>query len=370
MNDKVKDVVVSILFLITIVGVLVINLILKDKDISYSERRKLAQFPDINIENVFNGNLTDEIEEYAMDQFPLRDEFRSIKTFVKLDILRQKDNNGLFIADNSIYKIEYPLDEKSVLNVADKINNIYNKYLNNEFNVFYSIIPDKNYFLDDNSIYLKLDYKALDNIMRESINSNIKYINIFNELSSEDYYKTDTHWKQQNLTKVVNKIANKMEFLDRMNEEFEEKKYTNEFYGTYYGQLGKKIEPDQIYYLTNSYIEQATTYNYETNKEASIYNIEKANLSMDKYDLFLSGATPIIEIRNSNAKTDKELIIFRDSFGSSLAPLFTEAYSKIILIDIRYISTDLISKYINFNINQDILFLYSTLVINDSGSLK
>ena len=91
---------------------------------------------------------------------------------------------------------------------------------------------------------------------------------------------------------------------------------------------------------------------------------------MDKYDLFLSGATPIIQIRNSNATTDKELLIFRDSFGSSIAPLFTQAYSKITLIDIRYISTDLISNYVKFNDNQDVLFLYSTLLINESGSLK
>ena len=90
---------------------------------------------------------------------------------------------------------------------------------------------------------------------------------------------------------------------------------------------------------------------------------------MDKYDLFLSGATPIIQIRNKNATTDKELIIFRDSFGSSISPLFTEAYSKITLVDIRYIATSLISNYIEFK-NQDILFLYSTLVINESGSLK
>ena len=121
---------------------------------------------------------------------------------------------------------------------------------------------------------------------------------------------------------------------------------------------------------SNEYNYYIDTYNYETNKEARIYDIQKADLSMDKYDLFLSGATPIIEIRNNDAKTDKELIIFRDSFGSSLAPLFTQAYSKIILVDIRYISTDLISNYISFNSNQDVLFLYSTLVINESGTLK
>lgn len=369
MSERLKDIVVSILFIVIIIGVFIANLVLKDNDISISERRKLAKFPTIN-SSIFSKSLTDEVEEYAMDQFLLRDEFRSIKTFVKLDILRQKDNNELFVIDGNIHKIEYPLDEKSVLNVTQKINNIYNKYLNEDINVFYSIVPDKNYFLDDNSIYLKLDYKKLNDIMHENINSNIKYIDIYNELSANDYYNTDTHWKQQNIVKIANKISKEIGFSDRITEEFETKEYTDEFYGTYYGQLGKKINPDNIEYLTNSYIENAITYNYETNKEARIYDIQKADLSMDKYDLFLSGATPIIEIRNNDAKTDKELVIFRDSFGSSLAPLFTQAYSKIILVDIRYISTDLISNYISFNSNQDVLFLYSTLVINESGALK
>ena len=109
MSERLKDIVVSILFVVVIIGVFIFNLILKDNDISVSERRKLAKFPSID-SSIFSESLTDEIEEYAMDQFLLRDEFRSIKTFVKLDILRQKDNNGLFIADENIHKIEYPLD--------------------------------------------------------------------------------------------------------------------------------------------------------------------------------------------------------------------------------------------------------------------
>ena len=68
-------------------------------------------------------------------------------------------------------------------------------------------------------------------------------------------------------------------------------------------------------------------------------------------------------------KINRELVIFRDSFASSLAPLLIEYYSKITLIDIRYISSNEYLKLIEFN-NQDILFLYSTLLVNNSGTLK
>ena len=44
-----------------------------------------------------------------MDQFVGRDLLRSIKSLFNFEIYRQKDNNKLFIENDSIYKIEYPL---------------------------------------------------------------------------------------------------------------------------------------------------------------------------------------------------------------------------------------------------------------------
>ena len=96
--------------------------------------------------------------------------------------------------------------------------------------------------------------------------------------------------------------------------------------------------------------------------------MEKA-YGKDPYEMFLSGSLSLITIENPNATTDKELVIFRDSFGSSIAPLLVEGYAKITLVDIRYITSDLVGRFIDFE-NQDVLFLYSTLVLNNSVTLK
>ena len=45
MNDKIKDIVVTIIFLFTIISLFLINVIKKDTDISIAERRKLATMP-------------------------------------------------------------------------------------------------------------------------------------------------------------------------------------------------------------------------------------------------------------------------------------------------------------------------------------
>ena len=41
----------------------------------------------------------------------------------------------------------------------------------------------------------------------------------------------------------------------------------------------------------------------------------------DPYSVFLSGSKSLLTITNPSADTDRELVIFRDSFASSLAPL-------------------------------------------------
>lgn len=54
---------------------------------------------------------------------------------------------------------------------------------------------------------------------------------------------------------------------------------------------------------------------------------------------------------------------------NSLIPLFTSGYKKITVVDTRYISPKILNQFIEFT-NQDVLFLYSILLINDSFSLK
>lgn len=77
----------------------------------------------------------------------------------------------------------------------------------------------------------------------------------------------------------------------------------------------------------------------------------------------------MLTIENPDYNGTKELIAFRDSYGSSLIPLLVTGYSKITVVDTRYISPKLLNQYIEFK-DQDVLFMYSTLIINNSTTLK
>jgi hypothetical protein len=358
MQNRTKNIVVTIGFIIILIGIFLTNIIVKNKQISTTERRKLAQLPEISVDKIISGDVTEKWEDYVADQFIARDLFRTIKSAWSINVFKQKDNNDLFIKDEAIYKMEYPLNEKNLEKSLDKINHVYEKYLQN-MDVHYAIIPDKNYYLE-NDDHLKIDYEKVKEIAKNKL-SKINYIDIWDDLKLEDYYKTDLHWKQENLQKVVKEIQENMN-LEKVSGFNYIKKDMGDFYGTYYGQLGLKLPSDRLYVLTNDILESCTTYNYENKKISKIYELGS---SADKYDIYLSGATPIISVENPNAKIEKELLLFRDSFGSSLAPLLVQNYSKITLIDLRYISSRLLENYIDFE-NQDVLFLYSTVVLNQN----
>ena len=106
MQDKTKNKIIALGFVTILFLFFIINLVKKDEEISISERRKLTQFPKLTLSTLSSGKFSQEFENYAIDQFVSRDEFRSLKATWSNYVFKQKDNNGLFLLNNSIYKME------------------------------------------------------------------------------------------------------------------------------------------------------------------------------------------------------------------------------------------------------------------------
>lgn len=336
------------------------------KEISVSERRKLAQLPELSLAGIADAGFMKDFEKYTVDQFPARDGLRTVKGWVTANILRQKDHHGIYLADGMAVKMEYPLSEKSIRHASDRFQTIYDRYLKEgNCQVYLSVIPDKNYFLAEESGHLRMDYERLFEMMREE-NGFARYIDLTGLLEADDYYATDVHWRQEKLVDIAQHIAASMG--TNVGGEYEIQTRKNPFYGVYYGQSALPMKGEPLSYLTNEVLEACTVTNFETGEKGGIYDLEKAE-GNDAYDLFLSGPVSLLTIENPLAENDRELIIFRDSFGSSLAPLLTERYAKITLVDIRYLPGAHLEKYIEFH-GQDVLFLYSTSVLNHSETIK
>lgn len=322
-------------------------------EMSLTERRPLAQFPAITGESFLKGKFMKDFESYTLDQFPLRETFRSLKAGVNLALGRQ-DNNGIFLENGHIAELSYPLKTDSVDHALKQFQKVYDLYLQDNEKIVSAIVPDKAYYLDT----LSMDYEAMFDRVAEEMPW-AQQVDIAGALSLHDYYRTDTHWRQENLLPVAQILA---DALDVTVGEFAPTAVDTPFYGVYYGQAALPAKPDTMYFMQSDILAECQVYNYTTGSYGPVYDLEKLT-GNDPYEAYLSGAQALLRIENPNAATDKELVIFRDSFGSSLAPLLIEEYAAITLVDIRYIFPERLGQFIDFA-DKDILFLYSTLVLN------
>ena len=338
------------------------------KELSEAERRPLTQMPEISGESILNGKFMKDFEKYSLDQFPLRDTFRQVKSLFHYYALGQKDNNDIYIADGFAAKLEYPFNETSADYAIGKFQHVYDKYLKDQGSrVFMSIVPDKGYYLAEGNGYLAMDYEAMFNRFAAGMPW-ATHIDLTDTLDYEDYYRTDTHWRQEKLLDAAGKLCEAMGVSAPKAEDYTAVALEKPFYGVYYGQAALPMEPETIYLMESQLLKGCKVYDYESGKTGRVYDMSKLT-SKDLYDVYLSGARSLLTIENPNAATDRELIVFRDSFGSSMVPLLVQDYAKVTLVDIRYIQIDVLDRFLEFN-GQDVLFLYSTLVLNNSSTIK
>jgi len=363
---KALNIIISVSFFAAIFAMFLLNVLSAPEEFSASERRRLAQFPPLSAAAVLNGKFMEGFEDYAVDQAAFRGKFRRLKAEFDFNVLRKLDNNKIFVIDNMVFKTEYPLNEPSIKRLSGIINSLYDGFPEGIGNVYYTIVPDKNAYLL-NSNHLILNYGKMKKIARESLAPGITYIDIFDELSLFDYFRTDSHWRQERLGDVALALAKGMSF------ELAPEPYTKEsfdrFYGVYYGQSALNIDPDELVWLVNDTTRNTIVTSAEKPGEIlPVYDLLQLD-SVDPYSLFMCGPAALVTAENPANDSGRELIIFRDSYASSLAPLLLSAYSRITMIDLRYMTPDQIGQFVEY-LDQDVLFIYSATLFNTSDSIR
>ena len=341
-------------------------------DISEAERRPLASAPALSLEAINEGEFMEKFEDFTLDQFPLRDSFRQIKSLFHFYGLQQLDNNDIYIKDGYAAKQVYPLNETSVNYAVKRFNDIYTQLLEGKAaNCFVTVVPDKGYYLSEKAGQLTADYEKLFSMVKTGMPW-ANYIDLTGTLEVTDYYRTDTHWKQECLIDAASAICNAMGVTAPKASDYTVNALERPFYGVYYGQAALPMEPDTLCLMESELLDGCSVnyldYTAMGAKVGKVYDMDKYG-EKDMYELYLAGPRSLIVIDNPNAKTDRELVVFRDSFGSSMTPLLVQDYAKVTLVDIRYIHPNQTRMFVNYE-GADVLFLYSTLVLNDSSAIR
>ena len=377
-----KKKIAAVVFLLSLVCVPVAAFLLPDQAVSKTERRKLAKKPAFTVAAFWDGTYMEQLETYFSEQFPVRDGLRTVKAETETALLGKADTNGYFKVEDGIYHLEAELNEKNVGRVADSIEKLCTEQFQNA-DCYVAVIPDKNYYLaaqcEDagcenekwkGSIpkqYPILDYARLDEMIQAEIPSTQK-INLYDKLHLEDYYRSDLHWRQEKITGAVDTLVQSMgQQTNTASGGWQVA--TENFIGAYGAASALKTTPDTIFYRTDPSIERMQVYDYERKQNVSVYAPEKIG-GMDDYDFYLWGARALLTIQNPECHNGKKLLLFRDSFGSSIAPLLAEYYEEVTLVDLRYVSASYALELLGDTEYQDVLFLYSAPILNHGDSLR
>ncbi len=367
--QKISSIITASLFLVLILGGSLFCIIAPDQAVSVTERRQLAQFPTLNSESINSGKFFEDFDKYAADQLPMRDTLRGIKAFTRFNLLGRLENNGIVIREGTAIKLTTSYNEALLKANVKLWNSIKDNFTS--ANLYYSIVPDKGYFLSD-TYYPHLDYDKLMDTVRENAPSGASEITIADRLKLTDYYSTDLHWKQESVYPIAAYLAEVLGTTIDAEQSYTDRNL-GDFYGVYAGQSALPLDPDSLTIRENSTTQSVNVYVYRSSGmkikrvPSAVYNIYSMSAD-DMYSVFLAGSESIVEIENPNVSNGKTLAVFRDSFSSSLMPYLMSGYERIIMFDTRYMASSILGSLKQLRLSEvtDVLFLYSVTTITET----
>lgn len=348
--------------------------IIPDTDFSEDENRVLSTMPDFSLDKLFFGDYTKKFSDYCSDQFPFRSLFVNIKALGELSLFKGENNgiilgkNGNLISDTGI------ADEKLI---KENLSHIEALSSSVSIPVYTAFVPGGSYILGEAlpAAYPKSEILSHYTLLYDNLPQNVVNIPLDNMLSSHSdeyiYYKTDHHQTALGAYYTYCEVVKALGKTPYSLDDFKRETVSQEFYGTTWSFAGIPfVSPDTMEFFR---FEGDTEYTVEINgKETKkgLYDYSALE-TKDKYSGFIAN-TINGYIRISSDKNSETLILFKDSFAHSIAPLLARHYN-IIMIDTRYHT--ILKNSVNTLIAEEnpvsILFLMGAQgVFDNSGKLS
>ena len=272
----------------------------------------------------------------------------------------------VYVYDGYAAKTDAAFDAASLDRAAYRFQHLYDLYFTGR-TVYLAVVPDKTQFTVPPEGYTPAGAAETAECLRDALDF-LTPVDITAGLTLADYYRTDPHWRQERLRPAADALLTAMGAPVSGTRDETLCALEGDFHGSYWGKTEEPLEPDTLAYLTSPVLDICTVHYYETDTDGGVYDFAAAQDA--PYDLFLSGSRSLLRIDSPQALSDRTLVVFRDSFGSSLIPLLAESYRTVYAVDIRYLSSDLLGRFVDFPADADVLLLYSTTVLHNSITLK
>ncbi len=379
------SVAVILVFLLSIFGVAGLHILADDRDFSQSENRVLADMPSLTFSGIFDGSFMKEFETYLTDQFPLRDKLISLKTYADR-VVGKNEENGVYIGkEGFLFDAQSSYSEDKVKEITDAVVNFTSskKGVKRAF----LLAPNSSYIYSDKlPSYLELPSQRdqIRNIYKLlKADKSMTWVNISSlfersvkESDTQLYYKTDHHWTTRAAKKVFNVLKDKWNLTTTggaYEDASAEPKYSfytvsNSFQGTLSSTAGVHDTYDSVEICMPKNSQGTYVVNFEsaTQKTSSLFFSEKLE-NKNHYEVFLGGNYDKVIITTVSA-SGNSLLLIKDSYANCMIPMLTPYFSKIVVIDPRYL-TDSMSSIVKENDFTHVLFLYNLNTLLEDTSL-
>ena len=361
-NRRKTESVTGVIFLLCLLAVLLVNLIVPDRQSSEGEESTPAA-PALSLDGILSGSFMEDFETYLSDQFVGRDFFRSLR--ISLGRLGgNRLENGVYIGKEGqlLEDIEVPDSEDMAANL-EAVRNF--AQANTDIQVTMMLVPDAACVLNGSlpAFASVEDQNQLFGMVRRQLGDSVTWIDtvsVLNKHSNEKiYYKTDEHWTTLGAFYVFQESAESLGITGAAADQFASYAVSGSFNGNLAALSGVGLgEAEEIDIYVPALVDDdvIVTYVNEAERTTSLYDSAALETGY-QYNVFLGGDRALTDIRTVSTGTDR-LLVVKDSFANCFIPFLTPYYREIVVVDPAYYSGTIEDIMDAYRIT-DVLFLYS-----------
>lgn len=291
-------------------------------------------------EDVVSGKFSANTDSFLEDHFPGRKFFIALNAYTLRLTGRNADQTVVKGKNGRLYDAVVPLNTENLSENVSKLNEFAEA---NGLRFTYVNVPTSAVTVKEDLPALTLEYH--DREAADFISANVNgyapdLISLFssNEEPGRLMYRTDHHWTMEGAYLCYSDIAEKLGFTPVSRSEFTVETY--DFYGSYYRKAGLWSTPaDELEIWRTPALDNAKVtigWGSVAETHTGVYDETKlAPGEVDRYAAYLYSNNALTVIENPEGNGEG-VMIFKDSFGNSIAPLFAATYSRVVMVDTRY----------------------------------
>lgn len=351
------------IFILSLFLVLIVNLILPDKEQSEEENRMLETLPAPGLTSILNGDFMEQWESYMSDQFVGRNLWRGLK--VGLDRLGgSRMENGVYIGrDGQLLEDIAAPDQELFSENINAVKSLADTY--SDIRTTVMLIPDAACILSDSlpAFATVEDQRQMFSMVERGLGDSVNWVDAYSILNRHKteklYYKTDHHWTTQGAFYVFRETAAVLGIDGDVSDDYVSYTVADDFNGVLAAKSGTGLnerESIEIYVPASGDDDVIVNYVDEAKKTSSLYDSSKLE-TRDKYGVFFGGNTSVMDIKTVST-SEKRLLVVKDSFANCFIPFLAPHYREIVVVDPRYYSGTMEDIMETYRIT-DTLIMYS-----------